>query len=118
MRSGADTTRWPNRGIASSAVAIFSWSRRRGGACSSTVRLQKSERSAGSFSTAHMTASASLIRALTALVLPRNARVLELVEPGPRQQVERAVDVFDDVALHEPNEHGAVVLDERRHAEH
>src|SRR4051812_12958352 len=111
MRNGADTTFCRNRGMASSAVASFSCNRARGGACSSSVRLQKSDRSAGSFSTAHMTASESLMRSLMArgprVELAGDTRVLVLVQPCPRQQFERAVDVVGAVALHEADEHRA-----------
>src|SRR5437016_158074 len=51
--------------------------RSRSGRRSRIVRLQKSDRSAGSFSTAHMTASVSLIRTDSTLV---SERVLRLVE--------------------------------------
>ncbi len=62
IRNGAPTTRWRSRGIASSARCSVARKRSSVGRRSRKVRLQKSERSAGSFSTAHMIASAFDIR--------------------------------------------------------
>ena len=103
---------------------------RRSGRRSRMVRLQKSERSAGSFSTAHMIASAFDIRTRERYAvhgrrqsvqpsgsLPRDGGVLELVEVGPLEQVEHAVDVVGVAAVHQPHEHGLVADDERRDAE-
>ena len=43
--------------------------------------------------------------------------VLELVQASPVEQPERPLEVVDAVALHEPDEHSLVALDERGDAE-
>src|SRR2546430_10890415 len=98
------------------------------GARSRMLMFVKSERRAGSFSTAHMIASASLIRigsgsreadwgASAPCWSARDLGVLELVQASPVEQPECPLEVVDAVALHEPDEHGLVALDERGDAQ-
>src|SRR3954465_8162163 len=98
------------------------------GARSRMLMFVKSERRAGSFSTAHMIASASLIRigsgsreadwgASAPCWSARDLGVLELVQASPVEQPECPLEVVDAVALHEPDEHGLVAFDERGNAE-
>src|SRR5437660_3786799 len=98
------------------------------GARSRMLMFVKSERRAGSFSTAHMIASASLIRigsgsreadggASAPCRLACDLGVLELVQASPVEQPECPLEIVDAVALHEPDEHGLVALDERGDAE-
>src|SRR2546421_8579588 len=98
------------------------------GARSRMLMFVKSERRAGSFSTAHMIASASLIRigsgsreadggASAPCRLARDLGVLELVQASPVEQSECPLEIVDAVALHESDEHGLVALDERGDAE-
>src|SRR5436190_7876724 len=47
-----------------------------------------------------------------------DAGVLELVEVGPVEEVEHAVDVVGILPIHQAHEHRALADDERRHAEH
>ena len=89
------------------------------------VRLQKSERSAGSFSTAHMIASVSDIRTSTVRApsswsAQRGTRVcLNSLRPVHSSEVEHAVEVVGAAAFHEPDEHRLVRLTMNvGHAEH
>src|SRR5947207_1444690 len=110
------------------ACSTLARTRAASGARSRMLMFVKSERRAGSFSTAHMIASASLIRirsesreadggASAPCGSARDLGVLELVQARPVEQAERPLEVVDAVALHEPDEHGLVALDERRDAE-
>jgi len=55
---------------------------------------------------------------LTRPPLARYGCVLELVEVGPLEQVEHAVDVVRIAAVHQADEYGLVADDEGRHPEH
>src|SRR3954451_19870011 len=138
-RNGGGTTRWPRRGSTLTARSMRRRKRSKSGGLSSSVSWRNDDRSPGSFSMVHMSASASLIRrskriGRSAIGTDANARsvasardrgVLELVELRPRrQQVEDALDRgagsvrIAPRPVHDPYEHGLAIGDERGHAEH
>src|SRR5205823_5456422 len=110
------------------ACSTLARTRAASGARSRMLMFVKSERRAGSFSTAHMIASASLIRigsgsrgadggASAPCPSARDLGVLELVQTSPVEQPECPLEIVDAVAFHEPDEDGLVALDERWDAE-
>src|SRR5712671_1646826 len=103
--------------MARRASSILTRRRSGSGGESRSDRLQKSDRSAGSFSTAHMIASESDMRAFIVAVSStrgggpgsaRDAGALELVQAGPFEEVHGPGEVVGPAPVHEPDEHGVV----------